>query len=139
MSIFFGAMIAGRILGSRLARRRSSSRLLLGCIVVALAGFPFFWLAGSSWISLAGLFVAGIGIANFYPLTVASATGALPEAVERVASRLAISGGGALLLTPLAVGVISDAVGMQWGLGIVMPLLVGAFVLVSIVVRGSQS
>jgi fucose permease len=139
MSVFFGAMIAGRILGSRLARKRTNSRLLLGCIVVALIGFPFFWLGQTSWISLAGLFVAGIGIANFYPLTVAAATSTIPDAVERAASRLAISGGGALLLTPLAVGAISDAVGMRWGLGLVMPLLIGALALVAVVARAPRS
>jgi len=114
MSIFFGAMIAGRLLGSRLARNRKGSRLLFGSIVVALIGFPFFWLGQTSWVNLVGLFVAGIGIANFYPLTVAAATNAIPDAVERAASQMAISGGAALLLTPLAVGVISDAVRMRW-------------------------
>jgi fucose permease len=139
MSIFFGAMIAGRFLGSRLARRRQGTRLLFGCIVVALIGFPFFWLGQSSWTSLAGLFVAGIGVANFYPLTVAAATGTIPDSVERAASRLAISGGGALLLMPLVVGAISDAVGMRWGLGIVVPLLIGTIALVAVVIREGAS
>jgi fucose permease len=135
MSIFFGAMIAGRILGSRLARKRKSIWLLIGCIAIALIGFPFFWLGQSSWVNLAGLFVAGIGIANFYPLIVGTATTTVPDAVERAASRLAISGGSALLLMPLVVGAISDAVGMRWGLGIVVPLLLSALALSLLVER----
>ena len=70
------------------------------------------------------LFVTGIGIANFYPLTVAAAANAAPDRPDLATSRLAISGAGALLTVPLAVGVLSDLAGMRWGFGVVVPLLI---------------
>jgi fucose permease len=126
MSIFFGAMVAGRMLGARLARRYPGTGLLLGALALAIFGFPIFWLAPSPVGSLVGLFVAGIGIANFYPLTVAAATSIVPDRADQATARLAISGAGALLTVPLMVGAISDLVGMRWGFGVVLPLLLGA-------------
>jgi MFS family permease len=127
MSIFFIAMAAGRILGSRLVRRYQSVPLLLIAVVIALVGFLGFWLAAQPVVSLAGLFIAGFGVANFYPLTVAVATGAAPDLIDRATARLAVATGLALLTAPLAVGTLADVAGMRWGFGIVVPLLVAAF------------
>ena len=127
MTLFFVAMAGGRLLGSRLARRYSGVALLLAAIGVALGGFLLFWLAPAPALSLAGLFLTGLGIANFYPLTVAAATGAAPHLVDQATARLAVAGGLALLTAPLAVGALSDAAGMRWGFGIVAPLLILAF------------
>jgi fucose permease len=129
MSLFFGAMVAGRLAGAWLSRKFPATLLLLVALVVALCGFPFFWLGGEAWISLAGLFVAGVGVANFYPLTVSAATGVAAPMTERATSCLAISGGTALLTLPLVVGAIADLVGLQQGLGIVLALLLAALLL----------
>lgn len=123
MSVFFLAMVAGRTLGARLARRYPGTRLLLAALLLALIGFPIFWLAPVAPLSIVGLFVAGIGIANFYPLTIAAAAGAAPDQADQATARLAISGAGAMLTVPLLVGGISDLVGMRWGFGVVVPLL----------------
>lgn len=126
MSIFFVAMAAGRIIGSRLVRRYHGVPLLLVAIAIALAGFLMFWLAPTPLVSLPGLFIAGFGIANFYPLTVAVATGAAPHLIDRATARLAVATGTALLTAPLAVGALADAAGMRRGFGIVLPLLLAA-------------
>jgi MFS family permease len=127
MTLFFVAMAGGRIIGSRLARRYRSVNLLAVAIVIALVGFLLYWLAPVAALSLTGLFVAGFGIANLYPLTVAVATGAAPDLVDRATARLAVAGGTALLTAPLIVGAVSDAAGMRWGFGIVVPVLILAF------------
>jgi MFS family permease len=135
MTLFFVAMTGGRLIGSRLARRYSGVSLLLGAIVIAFVGFLLFWLAPSPLISLPGLFFAGLGVANCYPLTVAAATGAAPHLIDQATARLAVAGGSALLSAPLVVGVLSDAAGMRWGFGIVVPLLLTAFVSVVVAMR----
>jgi MFS family permease len=127
MTLFFVAMAGGRLIGSRLAWRFASAHLLYAALLIALAGFLLFWLAPGTALSLVGLFVAGLGIANFYPLTVGVATGAVPELIDTATARLAVAGGSALLLAPLVVGAIADLVGMRWGFGIVAPLLIAAF------------
>ncbi len=128
MSLFFVAMTGGRVIGSRLARRYRTVPLLLAAIAVAGGGFLLFWLAASPRFSLPGLFVAGLGIANLYPLTVGAATSVGAHDIDRATARLAMASGSAMLTMPLAVGAISDAAGMRWVFGIVAPLLAVAFV-----------
>jgi fucose permease len=126
MTLFFVAMAGGRFAGSRLTRQWQSVTLLPGAVVLGLAGFLVFWLAPYPAMNLAGLFFAGLGIANFYPLTVAAATSVAVGAANRATARLAVAVGSALLLVPLSVGVVRDLAGMRWGFGIVVPLLLGA-------------
>jgi MFS family permease len=135
MTLFFVAMVGGRLIGSRLAWRFASAHLLYAALAIALVGFLLFWLAPGATLSLTGLFVAGLGIANFYPLTVGVATGAVPELIDTATARLAVAGGSALLLAPFVVGAIADLVGMRWGFGIVAPLLFAAFACLVLAMR----
>jgi len=75
MSIYFIAIVAGRMLGSRLTRLISIETLLLLSIGLTIVGFCGFWLASSLLLTLAGLFVSGLGIANLFPLTLSIAIG----------------------------------------------------------------
>lgn len=43
MSGYFGGVLAGRVLGSRLARRHDPARLLALALVVAVVGFATLW------------------------------------------------------------------------------------------------
>ena len=135
MTLFFVAMTGGRLLGSRLTRHFRAELLLLAAISVALSGFLVFWLAAHPLLSLAGLFAAGLGIANLYPLTLATAAGAVPDRIDQATARLAVATGTALLIGPLAVGALSDAAGMRWGFGIVVPVLILAFAGVLVATR----
>ena len=138
MTLFFLAMAIGRLVGSRLARRRSSVVLLLGAFALTALGFPAFWLSTTPVVALIGLFVAGIGIANFYPMSVGAATGAAPDQPDRATARLAICGGLSLLAAPFALGAIADTAGMRAGLGLVPPLLLAA-VAATLLARRSMS
>lgn len=138
MSLFFAAMIAGRFTGSRLARTFRGPTLLIGAFALALAGFPVFWFGPNAAIALAGLFVAGLGVANFYPLSIAVATGVAADQADLATARLAIAGGSALLIVPFIVGAVSDVIGMRWGLGIVLPLIAGALTAVLLGLRASN-
>jgi MFS family permease len=137
MSVFFAAMVAGRFAGARLARRYPSATLLVAAHLVAIAGFPVFWLVHHPIPSLAGLFVAGFGVANLYPLTVAAATDLVPHLADRATARLAIGGAAALMLAPLLVGVLADALGMRWAFGLVLPLALAATVTTIVAARAS--
>ncbi len=79
VSVFLMAMLTGRIAGSRLSRFISTSVLLRYASVTALVGFSIFWLGGSALLNLVGLFITGLGVANFYPLTLASAIAVVPN------------------------------------------------------------
>ena len=129
LSVFFVAMLAGRILGSRLARRLPGGVLLLLTLCVAFAGFPLFWLSAVPALSLLGLFVAGLGVGSIYPLAIAVGVAAAPGRTDTAAARLGLAGGCAILTAPFVLGAFADRIGIERAYGIVVPLLLAAVVL----------
>lgn len=139
LTLFFVAMLLGRILGSRLARAVPSTTLLAATLCVALAGFPLFWLSGGTAPALAGLFVTGLGIGSIYPLGVSAALAAAPGNADVAAARLSLGGGGAVFLAPFALGALADRVGIGLAFGIVAPMLLAAVVLAIVAGRGGPA
>jgi fucose permease len=129
LTLFFVAMLAGRLLGSRLARALPPTTLLAATLCVALAGFPLFWLSGGAVHTLLGLFVTGFGIGSVYPLGVSAALAAAPGNADAAAARLAVGGGGAVLVAPFALGALADRVGIGPAFGVVAPMLLAAVAL----------
>jgi fucose permease len=114
LSVFFLAMVIGRFVGSRLTRAMPISRLLLTAILVATVGFVPFWLAPMAALNVAGLFIAGLGIANFFPLTMAAAINVVePHQADRASGRIALVAGAAILITPQTLGALADQVGIK--------------------------
>jgi MFS family permease len=122
---FPAAMLAGRIAGSRLSRRYSSDFLLGIALFVTLVGVPLFWLARQPALSLLGLFVTGLGIANLYPLTLSIVVGLAPELSNQASARASLGVGTALLGAPLFLGWLADMLGLRqaFGIGIVFVVL----------------
>jgi fucose permease len=122
-------MLAGRLLGSRLARGMAGGTLLLATLCLALAGFPLFWLSAVPALSLLGLFVTGLGVGSVYPLAISVGVAAAPGRTDTATARLGLSGGGAILTAPFVLGAFADRVGIERAYGIVVPLLIAAVVL----------
>jgi fucose permease len=129
LTAFFAAMLVGRVASSRLARVLPPASLLAATLGLALAGFPLFLFSPGSVVTLAGLFVTGLGIGGVYPLGVAAAIASVPENTNAAAARLAVGGGGAILVAPLALGAIADRIGIGAAFGIVIPMLLAALAL----------
>ena len=139
LSVFFVAMLSGRILGSRLARRLSGGILLLGTLCVTFAGFPLFWLSALPAPSLLGLFIVGLGVGSIYPLAISVGVAAAPGRTDTATARLGLAGGGAILTAPFVLGAFADRVGIERAYGIVVPLLLAAVVLTLVAWRMGAS
>ena len=124
MSIFFLAELLGRMAASWLTRRASSARLLVGALALTMIGFPLFWLAPLAPLNIFGLFLAGLGIANLFPLTLSVAVGIDPEQSNTASARISLGIGVALLAAPLALGWTADQIGIQQAYSLVAVLLV---------------
>ncbi len=124
MSVFFAAMVLGRWIGSRLTRIYESSRLLIYAVAIVLVGFPMFWLGTLPLINIAGLFIAGLGIANLFPLTLSVVTSVVPERSNTASARASLGSGLAILITPQLLGAFADQVGIQGAFGVAAVLLV---------------
>jgi MFS family permease len=124
MSTFFLAELLGRMAASWLTRKASSAWLLVGALALTMIGFPLFWLAPLAPLNIAGLFLAGLGIANLFPLTLSVAVGIDPEQSNTASARISLGIGIALLAAPLALGWAADQVGIQQAYSLVAVLLV---------------
>jgi len=130
VSLFYLAMIVGRVIGSRLAWVMPTGRLLLGALGVAAVGFPLFWLGQTPALNVGGLFVAGLGVANLYPLSLSAATSAAAGQANTASARISLAAGLAILTAPLALGGVADQVGIQDAYGLVIGLLAAAVAMV---------
>lgn len=137
MSVFLLAMLIGRIAGSRLTHVMQPMPILLLAFGDALAGFLVFWRAGIPILNLAGLFVAGLGIANLFPLTMSLAVGIAPQQSDIASARVFLGTGSAIFVTPPLLGWVADQVDIQSALGMVALMLVAALVVTFISSRVS--
>jgi fucose permease len=108
LSLLFWGMIVGRFTGSRLVRRVAPIRLLRFTFALAGIGFVAHWLSPLLALSLIGLFLAGIGISNLYPLTTSIGLQAAEFNSSAAGSRLSLASGISMLVAPLVFGVLTD-------------------------------
>jgi fucose permease len=136
MSVFFLAMVIGRFTGSRLTRTRTLTLLLPLAVTLAMLGFFVFWLAPWPVLNVAGLFVAGLGIANLYPFTLSTASGVVkPSQADQASGRLILGSGSATLITPQVLGMLADQIGIKGAYSVAGLSLVLALVMVQIANR----
>ncbi|MFE4832567.1 MFS transporter [Streptomyces sp. NPDC056672] len=104
-SLFALAMTAGRLSGTVLLERLGQNRaLVLGGLTAAL-GMLLGALAPTAWAALAGFAVAGLGLANIFPVAVGRAGALAGPGGVATASTL---GYGGMLLGPPAIGFLAD-------------------------------
>jgi predicted MFS family arabinose efflux permease len=124
MSLFFVGALAGRVLGSGLTRRPGRAvAVIFAALCLTMVGFLAFWLAGGTTVRLTGLFVAGLGVANLYPLTLAMAIAAAPGHTDRATARVQVLGGLVMAAAPFALGSLADHIGIQHAY-VVEPVLI---------------
>jgi predicted MFS family arabinose efflux permease len=124
MAGYFGGVVVGRTLGSRLAHRHDPARLLAFALLVTAAGFAVLWPSSTPAQALLGLSLLGIGLGNLFPLGV-SVTVALAPAQTALASGRAVAVTSfAVLLAPLTVGTLADATSLKAALGAVPAMVV---------------
>ena len=135
VSLFLGAMIIGRILGSRLVQRFSTRAVVNVSIVIAALGFLLFWRAENSILGLSGLFITGLGVANLYPLILSLAISAADGNTVQAGARATLASGTAILALPLILGSFADAVGIRLAYALVLLLLLSLFLIGKIASR----
>lgn len=130
MSLFFAAMVIGRMVGSRLTHSLDAGRLLVGAIVIVLVGFPMFWLTRIPALNIVGLFISGLGIANLFPLTLSVATGIDPQQSGAASARISLASGVAILAAPQVLASVADRAGIYNAFAVAAALLIAAAIIV---------
>jgi len=120
---FAVGMALGRIIGPRSLGRMGPAQL---ATVGASFGAVIVMLDVAVWLLVLALFIAGFGIAVLYPVSLAQLLDDpnLPE--ERLIALAAYASGVAISITPTLLGVMDQAMPLQYAFGIVPILLAGA-------------
>ena len=123
MAGYFGGVLTGRTVGSRLARRHDPARLLAGALAVTAAGFAVLWPSTEPAQALAGLSLLGLGLGNLYPMGMSVTVALAPERAALASGRAVMMTSFAGLLAPLTVGTLADATSLNTALAVVPILL----------------
>ena len=139
MAGYFGGVLAGRMLGSRLARRHDPARLLAIALAVTAAGFAILWPSTAPAQALAGLSLLGIGLGNLFPMGMSVTVALAPERTALASGRAVAMTSFAVLLAPLTVGALADAASLTAAFGVVPVILALAAAALTLVRRAQTS
>ncbi len=135
MAGYFGGVLAGRVLGSRLTRRHDPARLLAVALAVSAAGFAILWPATAPAQALVGLTLLGIGLGNLFPMGLSVTVSLASDRAALASGRAVATTSFAVLLAPLTVGALADATSLTAALVVVPILLVLAAAALALVGR----
>jgi fucose permease len=123
VSALYAANLVGRVLASRVARRRPAPTVLLACLATALAGVPVLLLAETGVVAVCGLAVVGIGTGGTFPLASALHVEASHRSADQALGQtLAVAGLGQIA-GPLAAGAIAQLADLRVGLLVLAALV----------------
>lgn len=124
LSAFATAMTIGRLFGDRIRSTVGDSKLITFGGLMAIAGLTAVISHPDPTLTIAGLFVVGIGLAAIVPITYSIAGNAkdLPSGVG--IAMVTTVGYTGFLFGPPVIGFISDAFDLRAGLGVVLILFV---------------
>jgi MFS family permease len=135
MAGYFGGVLAGRAVGSRLARRLPPRRLMALAIGASAVGFAILWPSTGPLQALIGLAVIGAGIGNLFPTALAIAVALAPGRAVLASSRAVVVSSVAVLLAPLTVGALADATSLRAAFAVVPVLLLLAAIGLTVLAR----
>ena len=138
MAGYFGGVVAGRTLGSRLTRRHDPAKLLAFALAVTAVGFAILWPSTGPAQALVGLSVLGIGLGNLFPMGLSVTVALAPGQSVLASGRAVVMTSFAVLLAPLTVGTLADATSLRAALG-VLPVLLGLAAVGLTLVRRARS
>lgn len=124
LTLFWLAIITGRLIGSVLSRRFSPVMLLIGATILVIVAFPVLWLTRQPALGMAALFIMSLGIANFFPMTMAAALTAGARHVNAASARVALANGIAILIAPQVLGSVADQTGIATAYALIAVLAV---------------
>ena len=124
MAGYFGGVLAGRTLTSRLARRHDPAKLLALALAVSAVGLAILWPSTRPTQALVGLSLLGIGLGTLFPMGMAVTIALAPGQAALASGRAVAASAFAILLAPLTVGAVADATSIRSALGIVPVVLV---------------
>ncbi len=98
--------------------------ILFASVAIGALGYAIFWLGGSQVVALIGLFLAGLGVANFYATSITLIFEAAGPARAAAGSIATLASGVAIFSLPFILGSLADLIGIQKAMLVVAVLFV---------------
>lgn len=133
-SLFYLPILAGRFLGGLILARIAPKRLLLLTVLVSLTGIALIF-GDSLALTLTGIFLAGFGFANIFPLVFSMTIDRLPEHSNELSGLMVSSIAGGALIPPL-MGMLADAASIQ--VSFVVPFLCVSYLLFVAIINNKK-
>lgn len=120
--VFATAMTIGRIFGDYFTEKIGKYKLLIYDSFLSVVGLAIVLLFATTWATLVGLFLVGLGLATIVPIVYSSA-GNMKRIEPSVGIAMATTiGYTGFFVGPPMIGFLSDAYGLRIGLGFVLVL-----------------
>jgi MFS family permease len=125
MSSNLAGILVGRLLGAGLTRRPGRTvTLLYASLALTFASIVLFWMTDQPVLAVVALFLAGLGIANLYPLALASTLEAADGQEDHANARSQVVLGLLAAAFPFVLGGLADQYGLTAGFAL-EPVLIG--------------
>jgi predicted MFS family arabinose efflux permease len=124
MSAVVAGIAVGRTVGSWTTARLGPHTMLLAGFVLALAGFAVLWTATALPLSIAGLFVAGLGLATLFPLVLDRGILLSAGQPDTAMSRSSLVLGFAVGTAPFLLGALGSVMSVRSAMLLVPALIV---------------
>jgi len=123
MAAVVTGLAIGRTVGSGFTVRLGPHRMLLGGFTLALVGFAVLWTASTVPQSVAGLFVAGLGLATLFPLLLDRGIVLSAGHPDLALARSSLVLGIAVATAPFALGALGSVMAVRTAL-LLVPVIV---------------
>ena len=134
------AVLAGRIVGSRLLGMMRPGVLLTGSLVLAVLATVALTVVTTPVAAIVTGVLAGLAAANLYAGSVAYVIEADPVRADAAVARGSLLSGVALVVAPLGLGVLADAIGLRTAYVIVaVTVITAAFVMLALTRQGART
>ncbi|MEA3479013.1 MAG: MFS transporter [Bacteroidota bacterium] len=103
---FFIALMTGRFLGALILNWISATRFLIITLILSIMGFVGLFI-GIQAVSIASIFVIGLGFANIFPLIFSITVDAMPERTNELSGLMVTAIVGGAIIPPI-MGAVAD-------------------------------
>lgn len=128
--VFATAMTIGRIFGDYFTERMGKYKLLIYNSLFAVSGLAIVLFFATTWTTLIGLFLVGLGLATIVPIVYSSAgnmKGIEPSVGIAMATTIGYTG---FFVGPPTIGFLADEFGLRIGLGFILILFIAMLFLI---------
>jgi len=132
LAAFLGGVFIGRVLGSNLARRISSERLLRASLAAGMVMFFAMWLSTQTWMILVAFFATGAALSLAWPLSMSRIIRAAGGRADRASSLALAFTTGAIGLAPFLLGGLAESMPVHRAF-LLVPVLVAVSLIVVLI------